>query len=52
MTKISDYCLYDHIVTVDPVLEEVKLLKDKLEVIEKVMNEKLIRKVWDKSNKS
>ena len=36
----GDYCLYDHIVHLDPVLEWLKLVKARLEIFEKEIEEK------------
>ena len=38
--KFGDYCLYDHSVYLDPILEELKLVKERLEVVEKEIEEK------------
>ena len=38
--KFSIYCFYEHIVRTDPVLEELKLVKEKLEVIENEIEKK------------
>ena len=38
--KFGDYCLYDHANRMDPVLEELKHVKAKLETVEKEIEEK------------
>ena len=38
--KFGNYCMYDHIDHIDPVMEELKLVKIKLDLIEKEIKEK------------
>ena len=38
--KFGSYCLYDHVVKVDPKLQELQEIKDKIEAIEKKLDEK------------
>ena len=36
--KFGEYCAFDHSVPIDPVVEELKLVKDRLEAVEKEMS--------------
>ena len=47
--KFGSYCLYDHVVKVDPKLQELREIKDKIEAIEKKLDEK-IQEIADQLN--
>ena len=48
--KFGDYCMYDHIDHIDPISEELKVMRAKLDVIEKELgkNSKEIKQVLER----